>query len=627
MKKILLMSCVLFATMMMNAEPFYVRINGSKDVAANPTGVKDYQDRTQYAAFSVSLAKNDKLTCFDAGGNGGSGAEWHIAVMDQYGAYENFTNNGNAWVCNVASTYNIYIKLKYEDDMWYIEEADGGGGGGGITPTPDPGYSSSVPEKCPDVLLQAFYWDSYQAETPTSATYKYGRTKWIDFINKKGSDGVQSVAEEMGQWFDLIWLPPMTKATGGAGYLPVCYSSLDSEWGTKKNLLKIIDTFHQNGAKVVADIVVNHAVASSGWCSFATMNFGDYGKFTPDASWICSTDEMNWEAKKSEAGSCYGKASGAADDGYGDEANYDSGRDWDHKNAEVQKMCKAYLNWLRNVVKIDGFRYDYCKGFHNGHIGDYNTASEAYFSVMEYWDGDVSALQYHLNDAKWNTTTFDFATKYTAFNQGIGDGNYGQLKGAGLLGAGKARWAVTFLDSHDTFLRNDNEFKGKGKSMNYPNLIKQCYAYLLSMPGVPLVFWPHWVTFKEDIKKMINARYKAGVHSESSVSDESVGNGYYKATIYGTNGSIRLLVGPNSGYNSTPSGYTLAVKGDGFGVYYKMNTARGDKNTERTPIVQGLKEVQGDNVPSAKVEKFLQDGQLYLKYEGKTYDVQGRLIK
>ena len=65
MKKILLLSCVLFATMMMNAEPFYVRINGSKDVAANPTGVKDYQDRTQYAAFSVSLAKNDKLTCFD----------------------------------------------------------------------------------------------------------------------------------------------------------------------------------------------------------------------------------------------------------------------------------------------------------------------------------------------------------------------------------------------------------------------------------------------------------------------------------------------------------------------------------------------------------------------------------
>lgn len=620
MKKVFLSLCVLMSALLVQAEPFYVRINGSKDVAANPTGAADYQGRTQYAAFDVQLAKNDKLTCFDQG----SGAAWHIGVMDEYGAYENFTNNGSAWVCNVAGKYNIYIKMKYEDDMWYIESA-GDTPDPGPDPTPTPGYSTSVPENCPDVLLQAFYWDSYQPKTSTSATAKYGPTKWVNFLNEKGSDGSQSVAEEMGQWFDLIWLPPMTKSTGGAGYLPVCYSSLDCEWGTKKNLLKLVDTFHQNGAKVVADIVVNHAVASSGWCTFATMNFGEYGTFKPDASWICSTDEMNWESKKADAGSCYGKASGAADDGYGDEANYDSGRDWDHKSENVQKMCKAYLRWLRNVVKIDGFRYDYCKGFHNGHIGDYNTAAEAYFSVMEYWDGDVNALQYHLNDAKWNTTTFDFATKYTAFNDGIGKDNYGGLKGAGLLGAGKARWAVTFLDSHDTFLRNDNEFMGKGNSMNYPDKIKQCYAYLLSMPGVPLVFWPHWVTFKEDIKKMINARYKAGVHSQSAVSDEA-GSGYYKATITGTNGSIRLLVGPNSGYNTTPSGYTLAVKGNGYGVYYKMNKTRGDKNTERTPIVESVETVNGER-NTVKGEKFMQDGQLFIRVEDKVYDVTGRPVK
>ena len=474
MKKVFLSLCVLMVAVLVNAEPFYVRINGNKDVPANPTGAADYQGRTQYAAFDVSLAKNDKLTCYDQG----SGAAWHIGVMDEYGAYENFTNNNSAWVCNVAGKYNIYIKMKYEDDMWYIESA-GETPDPGTDPTPDPSYKSSVPEKCPDVLLQAFYWDSYQTKTSTSATAKYGQTKWVNFLNEKGSDGQQSLAEEMGQWFDLIWLPPMTKSTGGAGYLPICYSSLDCEWGTKKNLLKIINTFHKNGARVVADIVVNHAVASSGWCSFATMDFGEYGKFMPEVSWICKTDEMNSDP---DAGSCLGKATGANDDGYGAEANYSAGRDWDHTNANVQKMCKAYLNWLRNVVKIDGFRYDYCKGFHNGHIGDYNKAAEAYFSVMEYWDGDVSALQYHLNDAKWNTTTFDFATKYKAFNEGIGDGNYENLKGAGLLGAGKARWAVTFLDSHDSFLRDNNEFKGKGNSMNYPDLIKQCYAYLLSMP-------------------------------------------------------------------------------------------------------------------------------------------------
>ena len=37
-------------------------------------------------------------------------------------------------------------------------------------------------------------------------------------------------------------------------------------------------------------------------------------------------------------------------------------------------------------MKYDGFRYDYCKGFHNSHINDYNSAAKTYFSVMEYWD-------------------------------------------------------------------------------------------------------------------------------------------------------------------------------------------------------------------------------------------------
>jgi alpha-amylase len=240
---------------------------------------------------------------------------------------------------------------------------------------------------------------------------------------------------------------------------------------------------------------------------------------------------------------------------------------------------------------------------------------------MEYWDGNVQTLQDRLNDAGWNTCTFDFATKYTAFNQGIASGDYGKLKGAGLLGAGKARYAVTFLDSHDSFQRDDNEFCGHGNSMKYPGKIQQCYAYLLSMPGIPCVFYPHWAKFKEQLKPMINARYKTGVHSESAVEDEA-GYGYYKATIKGTNGEIRLLLGPNSGYNSTPSGFTKAITGENYGVYYKENSPRGDKNKNRQP--QGIEEVQRDEVPSTK---FIKDGKLYIRCGEQVYDVQGNRIQ
>ena len=604
MKKITTMLFALLCATLALAQNYGILVNGKTYFAGAYTD--EFEGFTQYLAH-VQVNSGDYCQLYDADNK----AAWAVDV-NQY-SESGFVRDGNKINISVSGCYDFYIKLKYEADELYVGPGSNCGKGQDISggEVPVPGYGGSAPAKCPDVMLQAFYWDSY-------ADKGYGRTKWIDHLNAKNNTS----AEEIGQWFDLIWLPPMTASTGGTGYLPINYSNLNSEWGTEPKLKELINVFRQNGARVVADIVINHVAGNSGWCSFAKMDFGKYGQFQPEASWICNTDEMN---TSSSAGSCTGKATGNADDGYGSEANYEAGRDWDHTNSNVQNMCKAYLKWLKNEIHIDGFRYDYCKGFHNKHIGEYNTAAEAYFSVMEYWDGDVSALQYHLNDAGWNTLTFDFALKYQAFNNGIASDNYSALQGAGLLGAGKSRYAVTFLDSHDSFQRDGNEFCGEDNSMSVcKDKIMQCYAYMLSMPGVPCVFYPHWVTFKDAIKPLINARYKTGVHSESAVSDES-GNGYYKATITGTNGQIRLLVGPNSGYGSTPDGFTLAGKGVNYGVYIKLNSNRGDKNTERvdrTPVENTKADVQ-----PLRGDKFIENGQLFIRCNDQVFDIMGHKVK
>ena len=595
------------------AQNYGILVNGRYYFAASYEGPDPYGGGFEQYLSHVQVAKGDYCQLYDADNK----AAWAVSLDGA--AVAGFTLNGDRYNVTVDGCFDFYIKLKYQQDQLYIGNGSNCGEGVDITKDdPQPGYAGSAPAKCPDVMLQAFYWDSYQKQEKGSKTEVYGRTKWIDHLN--GANG--SSATEMGQWFDLIWLPQMSQSTGGMGYLPTNYSSLNSDLGTKAKLEELISTFHQNGARVVADIVINHAAAAQGWCNFGSYKFDTYGTFTPDGSYICNTDEMN---TSSAAGSCQGYATGAADDGYGDEANYPDGRDWDHTNAKVRDMFKAYLKWLRHDIKIDGFRYDYCKGYHNSHINEYNRAAEAYFSVMEMWDGSVDALQSHLGDAGWNTTTFDFAMKYTAFNNGIASDNYSSLKGAGLPGAGKARYACTFVDSHDSFLRDDNEFCGEGNSMTVcRDKVLQCNAYMLSMPGVPCVFWPHWVTFKEEIKAMINARYKTGVHSESSVSDEA-GNGFYKATITGMNGEIRLLLGPNSGYNDTPSGYTLATKGVNYGVYYKTTGTRGDKDKERSPITEGVEEVSANTQPAGV--KFIEDGKLYIRCGEQVFDVMGRLVK
>ena len=435
-----------------------------------------------------------------------------------------------------------------------------------------PAHGSSVPSECEDVMLQAFYYDSYRDGAPgdvvLSGTTTLGNTKWSTLLNQSG---------EIGTYFDLVWLPPSGKSEGGTGYHQTQYSNQNSDWGKQKELLEFINRMHAANTKVVADIVINHAGCKSSWCDFYPQNFGEYGTFQPDASWICKTDEVNFNP---EAGDWKGKATGTDDGGYNMQDNYASARDWAHADPRVQEMMKAYLKWMKDVIGFDGWRYDYAQGFKGKYIDMYNSASANYFSVVEFWNGDMNNIKSYLNDVNWNTLAFDFSTKYSAI-QGIADGNYQKCKGSGLLGAGLSKFAVTFVDSHDTYFGcqggrdNNDEIGGCGKSMEDYNKdrVLGANAFILSMPGVPCVFYPHWAKYKDAIGKMILARKAAGVHSESLVSDEA-GNGYYKATITGKHGSIRLLLGPNSGFNTTPQGYTLAYKGGNFAMYYTSTQAQ-----------------------------------------------------
>lgn len=555
MKKIyFILFAVFCCNLVLMAEPYGLLINGSTQYVATKHAGNDFQGREQFLVSCVALKQGDKVQLIDFGNNN---ATW-MSAIDPYGEYQKFTKNTDHLICNTAGSYDFYIKMKYQDDMVYIgpgENCDGG-----TTPTPDTptttpdtpttnpetpnqgNYISSVPSACTDVMLQGFYWDSNQDKT-------YGNTRW---------NTLYAMTSEITAYFDLVWLPPSAKSSGGVGYLPAQYSNQTSAWGSRAELEKLITALHNGGTKVIADMVVNHASNQSNWCDFYVQDFGEYGVFYPDASWICKTDEVN----TASSGSCKGKATGGADDGYGSEANYGAARDWDHTSEEVREMFRAYAKWMTNVMKYDGFRYDYCKGFHNSHINDYNCAGEAYLAVMEYWDGNANTLWQRIKDANQNTMTFDFATKYTAFNNSMAKGSYSGCKGAGLLGLGKGKYAVTFIDNHDTYQRaNGNEYTGD---------ILRANAYLLSMPGVPCVFYPHWKQHKEAINAMILARKSVGVHSESNLSEEGDGSGY-RATVTGKNGMLVLELGNK--VTDSKSGYTKAASGNGYVIWTQVNSS------------------------------------------------------
>ena len=551
-KQSFLFLLLLCAAISVQAASYGILINGKTYFPGTKNESPMDPSFDEYQALGVPVQAGDRLQLCDKE----NAAAWAV-TMDSW-SVEGISLSGDHYTCTVSGCYDFYIKLKWQEDQLYVgasqgdcsgntgEPYEGGTGGGPISGV------TSVPDQCGDVMLQAFYWDSYTKKS-------HGDTKWST---------LQAQADELAIYFDLIWLPPSAKSSGGVGYHPSQYSNQNSAWGSREELQTLIKTLHEGGARVVADMVINHADNKSSWCDFWEQDFGEYGKFAPDASWICKSDEVNYEA----SGDCKGKATGKNDDGYGSEANYGAARDWDHDSEKVREMFRAYAQWMVDEIGYDGFRYDYCKGFHNSHINDYNAKAKAYFSVMEYWDGDAGVLWQRIQDAGRNTLTFDFATKYSAFNNSIASGNYSGCRMSGLLGAGHAKYAVTFVDNHDTYLRNDSEFGGNGNSMKsyMKSKLLHCNAFILSMPGVPCVFYPHWKEYKQEIAPMILARKAVGVHSESAVQDEA-SNGGYRATVTGKNGTLILELGDK--VSQSHNGYTKAASGSGYAIWTKTTQA------------------------------------------------------
>ena len=139
--------------------------------------------------------------------------------------------------------------------------------------------------------------------------------------------------------------------------------------------------------------------------------------------------------------------------------------------------------------------------------------------------------------------------------------------------------------------------------------VLQANAYILMMPGIPCVFWPHWKSYQKEINEMIAIRKKAGIHSESRVTDETSGTLKYSATIQGKNGKVILRLGANR-ETAAPAGYYIAAIGNHYSIYLEEGTA--------------IDEVQ---VPTDAPQKFIQNGQMYIQRDGKVYDMTGRIIQ
>ena len=390
------------------------------------------------------------------------------------------------------------------------------------------------PSQYQGVMLQGFYWDSYDASAWTK---------------------LESQADEFAQYFKLVWIPQSASCGGKSmGYNDLYwFTNYNSSFGSEQQLRSMIKTFKAKGIGTIADVVINHRGTVKDWFDFPTETYN--GKtYTMTAADVCANDDE-------------GKAAAAAkQQGVSLSANNDSGEDWsgmrdlDHNSQNVQNTVKDYLHMLLDDFGYTGFRYDMTKGYDGKFTGIYNADAKPEFSVGEYWDGNKSVLMQWLNstkvDGKIQSATFDFPIRYTV-RDAANNGVWSTLATGGLATNNTyKRYAVTFVENHDTEKRSESE---QQDPLRKDTLAAN--AYILAMPGTPCVFYKHWIDCKQDIKNMILLRNLVGISNESSYKREESSSGRFVFTTTGTNGKLLAAVGTTANKYSAPAGYALAAEG------------------------------------------------------------------
>lgn len=405
-------------------------------------------------------------------------------------------------------------------------------------------FAQGWPANYSGVMLQGFSWDSYDY------------SQWTV---------LEKQADDMKGFIDLVWLPQSGKCietTQVMGYKPYYYFNQNSSFGTEAELRSLIAKFKANGIGAIADVVVNHR-NTDGWFTFPTETYnGVTYKMQPTD--ICKNDDGGATAKQ------------ATKEGVSLSNNNDEGQDWDgcrdldHKSANVQKIIKAYLKFLKEDIGYTGFRYDMVKGFSGTHVADYNDATGVEFSVGEYWDGNPSIINW-INKTNKKSAAFDFQFRYNVRdavgvkdNKVVSAQNWSKLKSDYNLmhDATYRQYAITFVENHDMQYRSADEQLDPLKRDTLA-----ANAYMLAMPGTPCVFQPHWRAYKQEIKSMIEARKLAGITNMSNYTNKMAQTYCFANETTGNKAKLIVVVGNKTKAYTPSADYAQILEGYHYRYY------------------------------------------------------------
>ncbi|GIL81108.1 hypothetical protein Vretimale_12784 [Volvox reticuliferus] len=438
------------------------------------------------------------------------------------------------------------------------------GSSSGATPagSPDglPKQSNGYKEA---IMMQAFAWDSCFQKN------------WYGTVFSKVQD-----LKAIG--VSHLWLPPPSQSVSPQGYMPGQLYNLTSKYGDREQLLKLNQALNQAGIQPIADIVINHRCADE-------MDGGVYNRFRDDVDH--KGRRIDWGKWAITCNDPTFQGSGNPDTG----DDYGPAPDLDHANPELRAALKDWLSWLQRDIGFQGWRFDFTRGYAPRFITEYVDASTGADSlnVGEFWvdlQWNGANLEYNQDAARqrlcdWinangeRSCAFDFPTK-GLLQEAAKRCQYDRLRDArgkapGLLGWWPAK-AVTFVENHDTgSIQQHWPFPSDHVGLGY--------AYILTHPGIPCLFWDHVFSWGEGLRREISSltalRRRLGVVADSPLRVLTADKDLYVARVDGRSGSVVLKLGPRYDMGSLlprrEDGWTMALSGRDWAVWERPAMTAG----------------------------------------------------
>lgn len=177
-----------------------------------------------------------------------------------------------------------------------------------------------------------------------------------DFIS---GDYIKTVQDSLGYLQKLgvnaIELMPISEFEGNDswGYNPSFYFAPDKAYGTKNDYKAFIDDCHSRGIAVIQDIVFNHSYGQS-----------PLGQMYYNSSLNRPSADNPWYNQVSP------------------NTTYSWGYDFNHESAYTKAFMDSALKYWLTEYKMDGFRFDFTKGFTNT-VGDGSAYDASRITILK----------------------------------------------------------------------------------------------------------------------------------------------------------------------------------------------------------------------------------------------------